>query len=208
MEKIEPGRFWRGCVAVATVCALSAISLPALGESGAGVVVGGDAVEEIRVTGTRIPRSNLTEYSNLVVIGQEELELTSTGTLDELLRNLPSVTLQGLNKNNNNGGNGLAFIDLRNMGIQRTLVLVNGRRFVTNGTGVSEAVDLNNIPVPMIQRVEVLPDGASAVYGSDAVGGVVNIILKDDFEGLQLDFRNLSTPMRHASSVFTEQFLL
>jgi iron complex outermembrane receptor protein len=73
------------------------------------------------------------------------------------------------------------------MGIQRTLVLVNGRRYVTSGTGVSEAVDLNSIPVPMIDRVEVLPDGASAVYGSDAVGGVVNIILKDDFEGLQLD---------------------
>jgi len=187
MEKIELGRFWRWCVAIATVCALSAVSLPTLAEPGAGVVVGGDAVEEIRVTGTRIARSNLTEYSNLVVVSSEELELTSTATLDELLRNLPSVTMQGINKNDNNGGNGLAFIDLRNMGIQRTLVLVNGRRFVTNGTGVSEAVDLNNIPVPMIERVEVLPDGASAVYGSDAVGGVVNIILKDDFEGLQLD---------------------
>jgi iron complex outermembrane receptor protein len=104
MEKIEHGRFLSWCVAIAMVCALSAVSLPALGDSGDAAAEGEDAVEEILVTGTRIPRSNLTEHSNLVVVTSEQLELSSTSTLDELLRDLPSVTMQGINKNNNNAG--------------------------------------------------------------------------------------------------------
>ncbi len=143
--------------------------------------------EVILVTGSRIGRDNLEEFGHIAVINADDIAVAGVSTIDELLRKLPSVTLQGINKNNNNGGDGLSFVDLRNLGIQRTLVLVNGRRFVTNGTGVSEAVDLNNIPVAMIERVEVLLDGASAIYGSDAIGGVVNIILKRDFEGARVD---------------------
>lgn len=143
--------------------------------------------EVILVTGSRIGRDNLEEFGHIAVINADDIAISGVSTIDELLRKLPSVTLQGINKNNNNGGNGLSFIDLRNLGIQRTLVLVNGRRFVTNGTGVSEAVDLNNIPMAMIERVEVLLDGASAIYGSDAIGGVVNIILKKDFDGARAD---------------------
>lgn len=147
----------------------------------------GAATEVILVTGSRIGRDNLDEFGHIAVVDADDIAASGVSTLDELLRKLPSVTLQGINKNDNNGGDGLAFIDLRNLGIQRTLVLVNGRRFVTNGTGVSEAVDLNNIPVAMIERVEVLLDGASAIYGSDAIGGVVNIILKRDFEGVNVE---------------------
>lgn len=143
--------------------------------------------EVILVTGSRIGRDNLEEFGHIAVINADDIAVAGVSTIDELLRKLPSVTLQGINKNNNNGGDGLSFVDLRNLGIQRTLVLVNGRRFVTNGTGVSEAVDLNNIPVAMIERVEVLLDGASAIYGSDAIGGVVNIILKRDFQGARVD---------------------
>ncbi|MEK7704138.1 MAG: TonB-dependent receptor plug domain-containing protein, partial [Myxococcota bacterium] len=146
-----------------------------------------EGVEEIVVTGTRIGRSNLQEYGHITVVSSEQLASSGVTTIDELLLDLPSVTLQGINKNQNNGGEGLAFIDLRNLGSNRTLVLVNGRRFVASGTGVGEAVDLNNIPVQLIDRVEVLLDGASAIYGSDAIGGVVNIILKNNFEGMQLD---------------------
>lgn len=148
---------------------------------------GEGATEVILVTGSRIGRDNLEEFGHIAVIDASDIAVSGVSTLDELLRKLPSVTLQGINKNNNNGGNGLSFVDLRNLGVQRTLVLVNGRRFVTNGTGVSEAVDLNNIPLAMVERVEVLLDGASAVYGSDAIGGVVNIILKRDFEGARVD---------------------
>ncbi|MFM9577945.1 TonB-dependent receptor plug domain-containing protein, partial [Streptomyces turgidiscabies] len=85
------------------------------------------------------------------------------------------------------GSGGNARIDLRGLGSPRTLVLVNGRRMIASGTGAASSVDLNTIPVSMIKSVEVLKDGASAVYGTDAVAGVVNIILKDDFEGLDMN---------------------
>jgi iron complex outermembrane receptor protein len=147
----------------------------------------GDAkeVEEIVVTGTRIGRSNLEEFAHITVLTAKDIALSGVTTVDELLTAMPSVTLQGLNKQNNNGGNGLAFVDLRNLGVSRTLVLVNGKRFIKSGAGA--AVDLNNIPVAMIERVEVLLDGASAAYGSDAIGGVINIILKDDFQGFEAE---------------------
>ncbi len=143
-------------------------------------------VEEIVVTGSRIGRSNLDEYAHITVLSSEQIQLSGTATIDDLLTIQPSVTLQGVNKQRNYQGFGLATVDLRNLGPSRTLVLVNGRRFVKSGQG-GEGVDMNNIPVAMIERVEVLHDGASAIYGSDAVGGVVNIILKKDFEGFQVD---------------------
>jgi len=142
-----------------------------------------DEIPEIVVTGTRIGRDNLSEFAHITVVSAKEIQQSGVTTVDELLTTMPSVTLQGLNKQNNNGGNGLAFVDLRNLGASRTLVLVNGRRFIKSGGGA--AVDLNNIPVSMIERVEVLLDGASAAYGSDAIGGVINIILKDSFRGFE-----------------------
>src|SRR5690606_18690177 len=83
------------------------------------------------------------------------------------------------------GGNGVATIDLRNLGESRTLVLVNGRRFVA-GLGGTSAVDINNIPTDFIERVDVTTGGASSIYGSDAISGVVNFILKDRFEGIRI----------------------
>lgn len=144
-----------------------------------------EGVEEIVVTGTRIGRSNLESFAHITVIDSKDIAMSGVATIDELLNKLPSVTLQGLNDQNNNGGNGWVMVDLRNLGTGRTLVLVNGRRFIKSAVG--GGVDLNNIPVSMIDRVEVLLDGASAAYGSDAIGGVINIILKDDFEGAQID---------------------
>ena len=90
-------------------------------------------------------------------------------------------------------GYGTAQTNLRGMGINRTLVLLNGRRIVNGGTGANSSVDLNMIPAALIERIEVLKDGASAVYGADAVAGVVNIITKTDFEGAQLDVKYGST---------------
>lgn len=143
--------------------------------------------EVVTVTGSLIAQDAGEGAGHVTVVTAEQIRRTSATTADEVLRKMPTVTLGGINKNDNNGGGGLAFVELRNLGINRTLVLVNGRRFITNGTGVSEAVDLNNIPTAMIERIDVLLDGASALYGSDAVGGVINIILKDDFEGLRAD---------------------
>ncbi len=165
------------------------------------------AVEEYIITGSRIWRSNLTELGPITVVTSEDIARSGATTLDELLTKLPSVTFQGFNKNLTGGGEGLAMIDLRNLGVQRTLVLINGRRVVTNGTTVEEAVDLNNIPPAMVERIEVLLEGASAVYGSDAVGGVVNFILKDDFEGLQLDaFGGISSQWDSEEGAFSATF--
>ncbi|MFN7952727.1 MAG: TonB-dependent receptor [bacterium] len=143
--------------------------------------------EEVTVTGTRIGRDNLEEYAPIAVVNSSQIEASGVSSVHELLTQLPAVTLQGISRNDNNGGQGLAFVDLRNLGVDRTLVLVNGKRFVTSNSDVSEAVDLNNIPVAMIDRIEVSLDSGSAVYGSDAVGGVINIILKDNFDGFQFD---------------------
>jgi iron complex outermembrane receptor protein len=140
--------------------------------------------EVVTVTGSRIAGSAVQEASHVTVVTQKDIQKTNANTVDEVLRRLPSVSLQGINKQANNGGSGLSTIDLRNMGSGRTLVLINGRRVVSSG---DEVVDLNTIPVSMIERIDVLLEGASVIYGSDAVAGVVNIILKDDFEGVQAD---------------------
>jgi iron complex outermembrane recepter protein len=148
---------------------------------------GGDEV--IVITGSLVERhaDNLTGLGPITRITAEDIATSGVVTIDELLQRLPSVTAQGAGRGQGGDSKGLAFIDLRHLGVQRPLVLVNGRRFVASGTGVNEAVDLNNIPVAMIERIEVLLDGASAIYGSDAVAGVVNIILKRNFEGLRVD---------------------
>jgi len=144
-------------------------------------------VEEVVITGSRIARSNLEGLGPVTVLSSEDIELSGVQTVDELLRELPSVGFQGINQNSNNGGNGLRFVELRNLGSPRTLVLLNGRRFPPNGSGVAEAVDVNNVPTALIERIDVLRDGVSTIYGSDAVAGVINFVLKDDFEGFQME---------------------
>ncbi len=140
--------------------------------------------EEIVVTGSRIARTNLVSPSPVTQVDAAELQFTGTVNVEDLLNDLPQV-VAGLTAATNNGNNGTATVDLRGLGTNRTLVLVNGRRFV--GSSQDGTVDINNIPAALIERVEVVTGGASAVYGSDAVAGVVNFILKDDFEGIQLD---------------------
>ncbi len=161
--------------------------VPAVEATAAAPAAAAEGIEEIVVTGTRIGRDNLEEFGHITVLTADDIKSAGITTVDQLLFELPTVTLNGISRNDNNGGIGLAWVELRNLGVDRTLVLVNGRRFVSSSTGVSEGVDLNNIPVPMIERVEVLLDGASAAYGADAVAGVINIITKTDFEGVLLD---------------------
>ncbi|WP_255873262.1 TonB-dependent receptor plug domain-containing protein [Microbulbifer elongatus] len=155
--------------------------------------VPGPAVEEVIVTGSRIARDPLSTTGPITIVDSEAISRSGVGTIDELLNQLPSMGTTGINANDNNGGQGLAFVDLRNLGSARTLVLVNGRRFVSSASGVSSAVDMNNIPVDMIDRIEVLTDGASAVYGSDAVAGVINVVMKDSFDGVRINARAGST---------------
>ena len=122
------------------------------------------------------------------MLGQQELESAGSVAAGDVLRQLPAVA-PGLNSESSGvtfNGAGLDLVDLRSLGTNRTLVLVNGRRQVGSNPNTT-AVDLNTIPSPMIERLEVITGGASAIYGADAVSGVLNVILKRNFEGLQID---------------------
>ncbi|MCX2796265.1 TonB-dependent receptor [Microbulbifer thermotolerans] len=147
--------------------------------------------EEISVTGRMLTGSHLRHpqldsYAPIDILAQPELEITGAQTVSELLKFLPAVSGNSTSTSVTNGGDGTATVTLRGLPASNTLVLINGRRIVNNGFG-GEAADLNTIPLSAVDRIEILKDGASAVYGSDAIAGVVNIILRRDFEGLSVN---------------------
>lgn len=142
------------------------------------------ADEEILVTGTRITRADLNAPSPVTQVTSQQLLLVNTVNSEQFLNTLPQV-IPSLDQTSNNPGNGTASVSLRGLGTARTLVLIDGARFVPDGPG--SRVDLNAIPTALVERIDVVTGGSSAVYGSDAVAGVVNFILKDDFEGVQFD---------------------
>ncbi|HEX2140433.1 MAG TPA: TonB-dependent receptor plug domain-containing protein, partial [Woeseiaceae bacterium] len=139
-------------------------------------------LEQVIVTGSRIARPELSTASPIAVIGAPEYALSGTTNVEELLNTMPQV-IPGEGGFTNNEGSGVATIDLRGLGIQRSLVLVNGRRYIF--FDARQVADLNTIPAALVAGTEIVTGGSSAVYGSDAVGGVVNFILKDDFEGIE-----------------------
>lgn len=145
----------------------------------------------IVVTGSRIARPQIESSVPLSVVSSQAIQNAGQTSLNEVLRDLP-VAGQSADRSSTNFLNnvaGVATVNLRNLGPSRTLVLINGRRSV--GVPGDSAVDLNNIPVDLIDHVEVVTGGASAVYGSDAVAGVVNILLKNNFTGLSLHGENM-----------------
>jgi len=154
-----------------------------------GAVIGSAAIpafaqvdDEVIVTGSRIKKQDFTSNSPVATIEAVQFERSGVINTENLLNALPQ-TVPGLTRTSNNPGNGTATVNLRNLGSNRTLVLINGRRAMVNGS--AGVVDINTIAPSMIANVEVLTGGASAVYGADAVSGVVNFILKDDFEGME-----------------------
>lgn len=142
-------------------------------------------VTDIVVTGSRIVRQDFEAISPVTTVTSETIELTGTLTVDSLLNQLPSVVAGNMRTSNNSGGEAFSTVDLRGLGPSRSLVLVNGERVPASST--TGVVDIDTIPASLIDRVEVVTGGASAVYGSDALAGVVNFILKDDFEGAELN---------------------
>lgn len=154
-----------------------------------------DAAESdstIVVTGSRIRRSDLAAAGPVSIIGADEIENTGTVNLDTILQRLPASAGFGGNQTNaywTGRGWGTSQVNLRGLGINRTLTLLNGRRLVSGGTGANTSPDLNMIPTVALERIDVLKDGASAIYGTDAVAGVVNLITKKDFEGFSLGAR-------------------
>jgi outer membrane receptor protein involved in Fe transport len=141
--------------------------------------------EVITVTGSTIERKTLTTPAPLTILNREDLQAAGRSTVGDILQSLPAQS-NAINAQVNNGGDGATRVNIRGLGTARTLTLINGRRVVPGGTGADASVDLNAIPLAVIERVEVLKDGASAVYGSDAIGGVVNIITRTDFDGTEV----------------------
>ncbi|MEX2962899.1 TonB-dependent receptor [Microbulbifer sp. TYP-18] len=146
--------------------------------------------EEVTVrgsrTGTHLRHPHLDEYAPIDLLTREELELTGAQTLAELLKFLPAISGNSTSTAVNHNYNGTATAMLRGLPASNTLVLLNGRRIISNDFD-SGGPDLNSIPLSMVDRIEILKDVASAVYGSDAVAGVVNIIPRNDFEGLSVN---------------------
>jgi iron complex outermembrane recepter protein len=146
-------------------------------------------LEEVVVTGSRILSPNLDSPSPVQTITAEDIQATGILNAQDLLLKNPTFGTPTLSRTNSNfltSGAGVATVDLRNLGVDRTLTLVDGRRFVSGNPG-STAVDYNTIPAQFIERIDVLTGGASSIYGSDAVAGVVNIIYKKDFQGISVD---------------------
>lgn len=142
-----------------------------------------EEIEEVVVTGSRLGVTEQSSTSPIKIISRDEIEDLAVTSIGDFLQDLPQ-NIGGLNAQNNNGGDGSTQISLRGLGAARTLILLNGRRHVPYSTGAR--VDMNAIAPNTIERIDVLLDGASAVYGSDAIGGVINVITRKDFDGLTL----------------------
>src|SRR5690554_1180726 len=157
------------------------------GLAGTGVAFAQDSgqqattLDRIEVTGSRIRSVDAETSQPVLVLDRAAIEKQGVTSVAEVLSRI-SANGAGINRTFNNGDDGSAEISLRNLGSSRTLVLVDGRRWVQTLGG---SVDLNTIPAAIVERIEVLKDGASSIYGSDAIAGVVNIITRDNFEGAE-----------------------
>ncbi len=183
-----------------TPCTLRAALAIALGSSAltvSSVAVadeeGADKVERIEVTGSRIKRTDMEGPSPVQSIGKEDIANMGYDNLQQLLERMPVAgngTFSTRGNNQDSTANGGAAVSLRGLGPDATLVLINGRRVAISAFAESitnSFVDINSIPVSAIERIDILKDGASAIYGSDAVAGVVNVILKKDIDGIEVN---------------------
>jgi iron complex outermembrane receptor protein len=176
-------------MASSMICGAALLGLSATSASAAAAASGGAEVSEIVVTGTRIPTPNLTSIAPVTSVSAADIKAQGVTRVEDLINSLPqSFAAQGSNYSNTS--NGTATVNLRGLGAARTLVLIDGRRLQagnpTSAIG-PVAADLNFIPSSLVERVDILTGGASAVYGADAVSGVVNFIMNKNFEGVRID---------------------
>ncbi len=151
-------------------------------------------LDRIQVTGSRIQRTDVEGAMPVTVIDREAIELSGETSIADLIRNTTFNSFGSFRPQSGSSAQNHAAVSLRGLGSNRTLVLIDGRRFPKNPfSGVGQ--DMNTIPMGAVERIEILSDGASAVYGSDAIGGVINIITRKDFEGGQLSY-TYSSPER------------
>lgn len=147
----------------------------------------GEIMEELVITGSRIIREDLEGASPVTVFDRQAIELTGSNSINEIMKNLPAISGNLLTvATTNGGGEGTTNLTLRGLPATATLVLINGRRLAPDADS-GETPDISMIPIAAIDRIEVLKDGASAIYGSDAIAGVVNFITRTDYDGLSLD---------------------
>lgn len=204
MRKLLVGAALRGSsgLALAALLAPASAFAQALPDDAAAADAGGEAIV---VTGTRLRVPNVESAVPVTSVSGEEFFQTGQISVGDVLNELPSLrsTYSQQNSTRNLGTGGLNLLDLRGLGTVRTLVLVNGRRHVGSDVLLnSSSVDVNTIPTDLIERVDVVTGGSSAVYGSDAIAGVVNFVLKDDYEGLQLRGQNGISQYGDANSYY------
>jgi outer membrane receptor protein involved in Fe transport len=156
-----------------------------------------EQIEEVIVTGSRIKNPNVISASPVMTIGIEEISLSQTPNIERIFRDLP-ITIPGDGENVNNGTAGQATLDLRGLGPERSLILLDGKRLAPYD--IDGIVTTDVIPVNMVQRVDIVTGGASAVYGSDAMSGAINFILRDDFEGFEIDIGYSDTDSGQATN--------
>ncbi len=185
--------FIRSVCGSASIIALAIAAVPAMAQealptqSGEPVAAGeAQGTDEVVVTGSRLRSTGLAPAVPVSAITAADIARAGTDSIADVLTDSGAIGIGTTDTNSQASatGAGLNLVNLRRLGAQRTLVLVNGRRQVA-GTPLTAAVDLNTLPAPLIARTEISTGGASAVYGADAVSGVINIILRDDFEGLE-----------------------
>jgi len=145
-------------------------------------------VEEVITTGSRIARPETATSAPVTVVDAGDIKASGLTDLGEVLRRIAATQGSVPDLSTNNGGSGGVRYSLRGIGSARTLILLNGRRVVPMGNGAAASPDLSHIPTAMVERIEILKDGASAIYGSDAMAGVVNIITKQSAEGVALEY--------------------
>ena len=170
--------------AVAAAVAMALAQSPATAQTNEVSDDDTQAIEEIVVTGSRLLRRDFSAPSPISTISRETLAFSGQATLETALNKMPQIT-PDFDRTSNNPGNGTARINLRGLGSSRTLVMLNGRRL--GSAGIGSSVDINSLPQALMERVEIITGGATTVYGSDAIAGVVNFITRSDFEGFGLD---------------------
>jgi iron complex outermembrane receptor protein len=171
---------------------LCAALLGALGSTALGLPAAwAQETQRVEITGSAIKRTNVEGPAPVEVVTRKEIERTGATSLNELLRSIPSIDIydQGELASNSPAASGTASIRLRGLSASETLVLLNGRRLPVNAlydsSGAGAAFDINSLPVGAIERIEILKDGGSAIYGADAVAGVVNFITRSDYQGIE-----------------------
>ena len=173
----------KNLLSAAVLAAITVPVMPAFAQEDA------QMVEEVVVTGSRIKRTNFDEAAQVVSMDRADIEALGNLMISDTLRSTPLNSLGSFNERSGSSAQSNATVDLRGLGSQRSLVMINGRRMPGSPNMGAASINLNMIPMAAVERIDILADGASAVYGSDAVAGVVNLVMRENFDGLEFSAR-------------------